>query len=69
MFNIIINIKKSPGSIKITAFSGDRVICFPLTVDINMTSAQLITLINQCIQSVSPEKVKNGFFLYITIKN
>jgi len=57
-----LNIKKSPGSIKITAFSGDRVICFPLTVDINMTSAQLITLINQCIQSVSPEKVKNGFF-------
>ena len=64
-----LNIKKLPGSIKITALSMEEEIFLPITVDIHMTSAQLITLINQFIQNISPEKVKNGFFLYIIIKN
>ena len=61
-----LNIKKLPGSIKITALpieeEDEIFLPITLTVDIHMTSAQLITLINQFIQNISPEKVKNGFF-------
>ena len=56
------NFKKIPGSISIIAISGEDEINLPMTVDINMTSAQLITLINQLIRNEYPEKVKNGFF-------
>ena len=57
-----LNIKKKRGSIKITALSREEDIFLPMTVDIHMTSAQLITLLNQLIKNVLPEKVKNGFF-------
>ena len=54
--------KKLPGSIQIILRSIEEEIFFPMTVDIYMTSAQLITLINNFIQTLFPEKVKNGFF-------
>ena len=57
-----LNIKKVDGSITITAFSSEREIFFPLVVDLHMTSAQLITLLNQLIKSVFPQYVENGFF-------
>ena len=59
-----LNVKKENGSITITALSREEDIFLPMTVDIHMTSAQLIALINQLIKSASPKKVKKGFFFY-----
>ena len=64
-----LNVKKAKGLISITALSRSDEILLPIIVDIHMTSAQLITLLNQLIKNSFPHNVKNGFFLYITIKN
>lgn len=57
-----LNIKKVDGSITITALSRQEEIFLSIIVDINMTSAHLITLLNQLIKNAFPQNVKNGYF-------